>query len=119
MLLAAHSMPSVSRSALGAAARADVVPGTRGRSSASAEVIDLVDQHFRDAGLSVRHDDPYRGGWTTTNYGRPKEGWHAVQVELNRALYVDEATSRPKDGDFEALQEVVSGLVAKLGALRW
>lgn len=117
VLLAAHSMPSSSRGALGAPPRADVVPGTRGRTSASGRVIDCVDAHFRDAGLSVRHDDPYRGGWSTSHYGRPREAWHAVQIELNRALYVDEATGRPKDGDFEALREVVLALTAKLGAL--
>lgn len=117
ILLAAHSMPSVSRVSHGSVARADVVPGTRGRTTADPRVIDCVDAHFREAGLSVKHDDPYRGGWTTSHYGRPKEGVHAVQVELNRALYVDERTGRPKDGDFEALQETLVGLVAALGRL--
>ncbi|HJL15304.1 MAG TPA: N-formylglutamate amidohydrolase [Sandaracinaceae bacterium LLY-WYZ-13_1] len=117
VLLAAHSMPSVSRSGLSTGPRADVVPGTRGRTSADARVIECVDAHFRDAGLSVRHDDPYRGGWSTSHYGRPDEHWHAVQIELNRALYVDEATSQPKDGDFEALQALLVDLVRKLGEI--
>ena len=76
-----------------------------------------MDRHFRDAGLSVKHDDPYRGGWSTSHYGRPSESWHAIQIELNRALYVDEATGRPKDGDFEALQQLCLGLVTELGRL--
>jgi N-formylglutamate amidohydrolase len=117
ILLAAHSMPSVSRAGGVATPRADVVPGTRGRSTADARVIELVDQHFRDAGLTVRHDDPYRGGWATAHYGRPAAGWHAIQVELNRALYVHEDTGRPKDGEFERLERLVIELVAKLGAL--
>lgn len=115
VLLAAHSMPSASRGAT--TPRADVVPGTRGRTTADVRLIDCVQAHFREAGLTVRHDDPYRGGWSTANYGRPDAHWHAVQIELNRALYVEEATSRPKDGDFEALQKIVLGLVRKLGAL--
>ncbi len=117
ILLAAHSMPSVSSSGAASVPRADVVPGTRGRSTADARVIDLVDRHFRGAGLTVRHDDPYRGGWTTAHYGRPSEGWHAIQIELNRALYVDESTGRPKDGDFEAMETILLDLVRKLGAL--
>jgi N-formylglutamate amidohydrolase len=97
--------------------RADVVPGTRGRSTADGRVIDLIDSHFREAGLSVKHDDPYRGGWTTASYGVPRRGQHAVQLELNRALYVDEATSEIKRDDFAQLQNLLDELVIKLGRL--
>lgn len=121
VLLAAHSMPSVGRlgSAPGVPAprRADVVPGTRGRTTADPRLIDLVDRHFRSAGLTVRHDDPYRGGWTTAHYGRPREAWHAVQIELNRALYVDEATGEPKVGPFERLADLVTELADRAGRL--
>ena len=119
VLLAAHSMPSVGRSGHtdSGVRRADVVPGTQGRSTASSAIIDLVEAHFRAAGLSVRHDDPYRGGFTTAHYGRPNQGIHAIQVELNRALYVDERTFEPRPGDFERLQTVLTSLVAKLATL--
>lgn len=119
ILLAAHSMPSVGRSghADPGGRRADVVPGSQGRTTADPRVIELVDEHFRSAGLSVRHDEPYRGGWTTSRYGRPRDGWHAIQVELNRALYVDETTGQPRHDDFERLQALCEQLVAKLGAL--
>ena len=116
VILAAHSMPSAGRRMLGGGAvrRADVVPGTRGRSTADGRIIDLIDSHFREAGLSVKHDDPYRGGWTTSSYGAPKRGQHAVQIELNRALYVDEKTSEIKPNDFARLQTVLDQLVGKL-----
>jgi N-formylglutamate amidohydrolase len=119
ILLAAHSMPSVGRVGHSdpGSRRADVVPGTRGRSTADGRLIDLVDTHFREAGLSVAHDDPYRGGWTTGHYGRPEQGWHSVQIEVNRALYVHEATGEPKRGDFEHLQRVLTELVQRVGAL--
>jgi len=119
MILAAHSMPSTGRRVLGGGAvrRADVVPGTRGRSTADGRIIDLIDSHFREAGLSVKHDDPYRGGWTTSSYGAPKRKQHAVQIELNRALYVDERTSEIKKNDFVQLQRVLDELVGKLGKL--
>lgn len=119
ILVSGHSMPSVGRllHADPGTTRADVVPGTRGRTSADARVIDLVDAHFREAGLTVQHDEPYRGGFTTGHYGRPAEGWHAIQIELNRALYVDEDTGEPKPGDFERVQALCTALVEKLSAL--
>jgi len=119
VILAAHSMPSAGRRVFGGreVRRADIVPGTRGRSTADGRIIDLVDAHFRGAGLSVKHDDPYRGGWTTSSYGAPKRGQHAIQIELNRALYVNEQTSEIKKRDFAQLQEVLDQLVSKLGEL--
>jgi len=39
----------------------------------------------------VRRNDPYAGGFITRHYGRPRDGVHAVQIEVNRALYMDEA----------------------------
>jgi len=119
VLVAGHSMPSQGRSlhADMGLRRADVVPGTRGRTSADARVIDLVDAHFRAAGLSVRHDDPYKGGFTTQHYGRPNLQVHAIQIELNRALYVDEATFQKREGDFQRLSALLDALVVKLGAL--
>lgn len=121
ILVAAHSMPSRGRSLHTDAGvrRADVVPGTRGRTSASGAIIDAVDAHFRAAGLSVRHDDPYRGGFTTQHYGRPADGVHAVQVELNRALYVNEQTGEPLWGNgFELIRQLMESLVETLGQTR-
>ncbi len=116
VLLAGHSMPSVGRREhLDAGTRrADVVPGTRGRTTADATLIDVVDAHFRNSGLSVRHDDPYKGGWTTGHYGNPDEGVHAIQVELNRALYVDELTFERREPEFTLLRQCLSELMVKL-----
>lgn len=118
ILLAAHSMPSVSRRVGRPERRADIVPGTRGRSTASTAVIDCVDRFFRGRGRSVQHDHPYRGGYSTGRYGRPGEHWHSIQLELNRALYADESTARPLDGPFEALSSELTELVAELGRLK-
>ncbi len=118
ILVAGHSMPStVRRGNREFELRADVVPGTLGGTSADRRVIDVVDEHFRAAGLSVRHDDPYRGGFTTAHYGRPHDGVHAIQIELNRDLYMHEATLRPKPGDFAKLQQLLLELVQRLGEL--
>ena len=96
--------------------RADVVPGTRGRRSAAGRFIDVVEEHAIAQGWTVRHDDPYAGGFTTQHYGRPAESVHAVQVELSRRLYVDETTLRPLPS-FGAVRDWCSLLVSKLGGL--
>lgn len=118
ILLAGHSMPSVGRAGHSdpGAKRADVVPGTRSRTTASEKLIDLVDAHFKDAGLVVRHDDPYKGGFTTQHYGRPRDGFHAIQIELSRALYMDEETGAPRPADFDKLSALLDALVTKLAA---
>ena len=67
VVLAAHSMPSVGRTGHGDAniERADVVPGTQGRTTAAGSLIDTVERHAQGAGLNVKHDEPYRGGFAT------------------------------------------------------
>jgi N-formylglutamate amidohydrolase len=119
ILVAAHSMPSVGRAAHGDpnAPRADVVPGTRGRTSASPRFIDAVDAHARAAGFSVSHDDPYQGGYTTIHYGRPSDASHVVQVELARRLYMDEVSLR-KNTSFERVRAFCADLVTRLGGVR-
>jgi N-formylglutamate deformylase len=113
ILLSVHSMPSMARGVR----RADVVPGTRGRTTAASRVIDAVEGHFRAHALSVRHDDPYRGGYTTGLWGRPDEGIHAVQIEISRALYLDERSLLLKPAGVEELGAVLGGLVERLAAL--
>ncbi len=119
LILAGHSMPSVGRAGhkdIGVR-RADIVPGTQGRSTASAKLIDMVDAHFRSAGLSIAHDDPYKGGFTTSFYGRPVEQQHAIQIEINRAVYMDETTFEKRTPNFGDLKNLLSALVAKLSTV--
>ena len=118
ILVAGHSMPSaVRRSAREVERRADIVPGSLGRTSADPRVVDLVERHFRDAGLTVRHDEPYRGGFTTAHYGRPAQHQHAIQIEINRALYMDEPSCTRKPDNMARLQELLRELVVQLGQL--
>lgn len=57
---------------------------------------------------------PYAGGFTTGHYGNPRRGRHALQIEINRALYMDERHYRRKPG-FERLKVEMTGLIAHLG----
>ena len=116
VLLCAHSMPSTPRRGHGESpgARADIVPGTRGRTTAAAAVIDLVDWHARSYSFTVRHDDPYRGGFSTGYYGKPSNTVHAIQVEISRRLYMDESTHRRNPQGFQVVRDFARSLVAKL-----
>ena len=115
IVVAGHSMPSTGKG--GRDRRADIVPGTRGRTSASARVIDLVEHHFTSAGLSVKHDDPYRGGWSTQRHGHPERGVHAIQIEINRALYADETTGELDPVGVARIEPILLSLLDALGAL--
>jgi N-formylglutamate amidohydrolase len=99
ILLCAHSMPSRGKPGTADAGklRADVVPGTRGMTTAAASVIDVPVRVATKFGWTLRHDQPYRGGFTTGHYGRPAQGFHCVQLELSRALYMDEQTLVPHE----------------------
>ena len=66
----------------------------------------------------MSHDNPYRGGYTTSHYGKPAERQHALQVELARRLYMDEETLEKKPGRFEQARDFCSELVRAAGALR-
>ena len=118
ILLCAHSMPSrTRRGPIEAGARAEMVPGTRGRTTACAAVIDAVDAHARAHGYSVRHDDPYRGGFSTGHYGRPADRWHAIQLEITRRIYMDEVRCRIDPKGFGAVRHFAASLVTRLAHL--
>jgi N-formylglutamate amidohydrolase len=112
IVLAAHSMPSMGRD--GQVPRADLVPGTRAATSAARSVIDAVDAHARVSGLSVAHDDPYQGGYTTLFYGQPNRQVHVIQLELARRLYMNE-TMLMKNALFDRTREFCIDLVSILG----
>lgn len=106
VLLDWHSMPSAS-------CRADVVLGDlRGRACAPGLTRWLAGA-FKAAGLKVALNHPYAGGWTTQLYGQPMQGGHAVQIELSRGLYMDEARLEPTSGLAE-LKALIGTLAAAL-----
>jgi N-formylglutamate amidohydrolase len=119
ILLCGHSMPSRGRPghADPGRHRADVVPGSRGRTTAATEVIRVPEELARGRGWSVAHDDPYRGGFSTGTYGRPRERIHALQVELARRLYMDERSLEKNTNHFEETRGFCRALVASLGQL--
>jgi len=84
-----HSMPSVGVSR-DEPRRPDVVIGDRYGTSCAALLADTVEENMRALGYSVGRNKPYAGGFITEHYGNPASGLHTVQLELNRAIYMDE-----------------------------
>ena len=84
-----HSMPSIGVSR-DEPRRPDVVIGDRYGTSCAALLADTVEENMRALGYSVGRNKPYAGGFITEHYGNPASGLHTVQLELNRAIYMDE-----------------------------
>ena len=124
ILVCAHSMPEpprkqgtlAFRSSTEPSAIADIVPGTRGRTSAAGRLIDLVEAHARSCGYSVKHDDPYKGGFSTASYGAPARGVHAIQIEIARRLYMDPDTLATDPQRFENVRCFARTLIGRLAA---
>jgi N-formylglutamate amidohydrolase len=102
-LLDCHSMPSSTRSATSAPV-ADLVFGDRFGVSAAPELVSALESAARNEGFTVERNQPYAGGYITECYGRPDAGFHAIQIEINRALYLDERRLEP-NSDFLAFSE--------------
>ena len=119
VVLSGHSMPSVGKAthADPGKRRADVVPGDLRGAACAHVVMERAAAHFAAAGYSVAPNDPYLGGNTTRRHGRPPEGVHALQVELNRDVYMDEASFAIKEAGFAKLREQCLGLVELLSTI--
>jgi N-formylglutamate amidohydrolase len=77
------------------------------------EVVERVEAAFSAAGLRVGRNAPFAGAYVAQAYGRPSRGVHVVQVEIDRALYMDEVRVEPLAG-FEGFRELIAGVVAEL-----
>ena len=89
VLIDCHSMPSTA-GAKDERPRADVVLGDRYGTSCVAAVAETIESTLRGQGYVVSRNKPYAGGFITEHYGNPAVGLHAIQLEVNRALYMDE-----------------------------
>jgi N-formylglutamate amidohydrolase len=95
LLVDCHSMPSGAPPGI-AVGRPDFVLGDCHGSSCMAAITDLAERTLRTLGYAVARNDPYAGGFTTRHHGRPAQGRHALQIEINRGLYMDEARLEPR-----------------------
>ncbi|MBQ2261834.1 MAG: N-formylglutamate amidohydrolase [Loktanella sp.] len=115
ILIDCHSMPHEALENMGpaGAGRPDIVLGDRFGATVSGLVMDQVEAAFADAGLKVARNMPFAGAHIVQHYGRPSRGQHAVQVEIDRALYMNERTLEPS-AQFAAFCELLTGVIARL-----
>ena len=94
---------------------ADVVLGDRDGSTCSPAFTALLSEAFRHEGFSVAINDPYKGVELVKRFGRPAENRHSIQVELNRKLYMIEAT-RERTANYAVLKEALRRVMGKVAA---
>ncbi len=115
ILIDCHSMPHEALENVGppGGARPDVVLGDRFGATAARSVVESVEAAFASAGLRVARNMPFAGAFITQHYGQPSRQQHAIQVEIDRALYMNERTLEPNE-NFEAFKAVLNGVIAEL-----
>jgi N-formylglutamate amidohydrolase len=112
ILVDCHSMPSAATAA-GGGQRPDIVIGDRFGSSSDPRLSRMFRDAFAKRGFDVLMNRPYAGGYITEHQGNPARGVHALQIEINRGLYLDESNFRPS-ARFEAVRTNLNAILADL-----
>ena len=110
LLVDCHSMPGFAPMG---SRRPDVILGDRFGSACHPDTLAHVQDCFIRAGYNVGVNYPYAGGFVTTHYGQPQDGVEAIQIEINRDLYVNPVTLSPKSG-YVTLAENLRGIIAEI-----
>lgn len=112
LLIDCHSMPS-SAVKLANSRSPDIVLGDRFGAACSTEIAQYMEELLNRAGFKVVRNRPYAGGFITETHGTPRHNRHALQIEINRALYMDE-TKLEKRQEFEAIRTVLTKITTDL-----
>ena len=115
LLIDCHSMPTHPAQA---GNPPDFVLGDAHGTSCAPRATRLAEEALSDMGYRVRRNDPYAGGYVTRHYGRPREGVHALQIEVARPLYMNEERIERLPG-MERLRKDLTRLIAELQRVDW
>ena len=110
LLVDCHSMPGFAPMG---SRRPDIILGDRFGVSCHPETIARVERAFQKHGYNVSRNYPYAGGYVTQHYGKPLAGIQALQIEINRDLYLNPVTMKKKRG-YEALSENLKSVIAEI-----
>ncbi|MDA5556817.1 N-formylglutamate amidohydrolase [Shimia sp. MMG029] len=118
ILIDCHSMPheavaSVSRRG---GTRPEIVLGDRFGAAADVDIVDQIEAAFVRAGFRVSRNTPFAGAYVTQQYGRPHRRQHAIQIEIDRSLYMDEVEITP-NADFETFRNRLRGVISEITEL--
>ncbi len=115
VLIDCHSMPASVRIGENGV-RPDFIIGDRFGTSATPALTETAIGLLTAMGYTVAHNKPYAGGFITEHYGRPTRNLHAIQIEINRGLYMNERTFQ-RSGGFDALADDLARFSADLMAM--
>ncbi len=115
ILIDCHSMPHEAMDAVAGigARRPEVVIGDRFGASAHGDIVDRIEASLQAAGLCVVRNTPFAGAYVTQHYGRPSKGRHAIQLEIDRSLYMNEQLIRT-NGNFDNLRKQLKRVIADI-----
>ncbi len=118
VLIDCHSMPHEAMNGIsrGGTRRPDIVLGDRFGAAADGEVMDWIEAAFADAGFVVTRNAPFAGAYITQAYGRPSRRQHAVQVEIDRSIYMNEQKIRP-NSQFESVRGRLRQVIAQISSM--
>lgn len=118
ILLDFHSMPHEALDSFERAGkpRPDIVLGDRYGASAAAPIVDEIEEVFASEGFSVARNTPFAGAYIVQAYGRPQRNRHAVQIEIDRSLYMNEK-ELSKNENFTSVKRRISAILAKLSLI--
>lgn len=118
ILVDCHSMPHEAIATLHQRGMpiTDVVLGDRFGAAASSAIVDRIEAAFLAAGLKVTRNAPFAGAYVTQHYGRPSRKQHAVQIEIDRSLYMNEQLIRP-NGNFMAFRKLISQIASEISEI--
>jgi N-formylglutamate amidohydrolase len=100
------------------ATRPDIVLGDRFGTSCARRLTDMIERALGMQGFAVVRNNPYAGGFSTEHYGRPALGLHALQIEINRALYMDEERIERTAG-LKRVTQAMTTLIRAMGEVDW
>lgn len=115
ILVDCHSMPHEAIESIGhpRGTRPEVVLGDRFGAAAAPDVVDRIEAAFTRVGLRVARNAPFAGAYVTQCYGRPARNRHVIQIEIDRALYMNEQAIRPNN-NYDAFRELIDRVVADI-----
>jgi N-formylglutamate amidohydrolase len=115
ILLDCHSMPHEAIESISqfGVPRAEVVIGDRFGAAAGEAIVDRVESAFLNAGLRVVRNAPFAGAYITQHYGRPSRRQHAIQIEIDRSLYMNEQLIRP-NGNFSGFKKLIGQVISEI-----
>ena len=118
ILIDCHSMPheAMDGIARGSVKRPDVVLGDRFGAAASAGIVDQVEEAFAQAGFTVTRNAPFAGAYITQSYGRPSRRQHAIQVEIDRSLYMNELRVQP-NAEFQSVRSTLRRVISQISQI--